>query len=240
MRIGITILKWSLLLILFIFVLSFTKGKHQKQLVSLQEINFELSEERFVKHQTIVDLMLENDINFESTYLNGFQLEELEQCLEGHSSIKNVEVFASQKGNISINITQRKAIVRIITKEDSYYLDENGIVMPVSDYYTARVLAVSGNVSEQNHKDIFEFVSIINKSNFWKAQITQLYLTDNDEWILIPRVGEHKIHFGLLDRIEEKLENLYQFYQQAMPLKGWQTYSDISLKYNNQIICTKK
>ena len=53
-------------------------------------------------------------------------------------------------------------------------------------------------------------------------------------------LGEHKIHFGLLTRVNEKLDNLYQFYQQAMPLKGWQTYSDISLKYKNQIVCTKK
>ena len=43
-----------------------------------------------------------------------------------------------------------------------------------------------------------------------------------------------------LTDINEKLENLYQFYKQAMPLKGWQTYSDISLKYSNQIVCTKK
>ena len=233
------ILRWMLLVVLFIFVLSFTNSKHQKQLVSLQEINFEFSDERFVKHETIVDLMLENDINFDSTYLNRFQLEELEQCLERHSSIKNVEVFASQKGDLSIDIAQRKAVARIITKKDSYYLDEDGIVMPVSENYTERVLVVTGDVSEQNHQDIFEFVNIINKSNFWQAQITQLYLIDN-EWILIPSVGGHKIHFGLLTSAKEKLENLYQFYQQAMPLKGWQTYSDISLKYNNQIICTKK
>ncbi len=79
MRKGIMILRWMLLVVLFIFVLSFTNSKHQKQLVSLQEINFEFSDERFVKHETIVDLMLENDINFDSTYLNRFQLEELEQ-----------------------------------------------------------------------------------------------------------------------------------------------------------------
>ena len=111
--------------------------------------------------------------------------------------------------------------------------------MPISEYYTPRVLVVSGNVSEQNHQEIFEFVNIINKSEFWKAQITQLYLIDK-EYILIPRVGEHKIHFGLLTMVNEKLENLYQLYQQAMPLKGWQTYTDISLQYNNQIVCTKK
>ena len=166
-------------------------------------------------------------------------LEALEQFLEYHPSIENVEVFTSQEGDVSIDIVQRKAVVRIITKDDNYYLDANGKVMPISKHYTPRVLVASGNVSEQNHQEIFDFVNIINESEFWKAQITQLYFIDN-EVILIPRVGEQKIHFGLLTRVNEKLDNLYQFYQQAMPVEGWQTYSDISLKYNNQIVCTKK
>ena len=51
---------------------------------------------------------------------------------------------------------------------------------------------------------------------------------------------EQKIYFGLLTNIHEKLDNLYQFYKQVMPVKGWQTYRDISVKYNNQIVCTKK
>jgi cell division protein FtsQ len=61
-----------------------------------------------------------------------------------------------------------------------------------------------------------------------------------DKVILIPRVGNQKIHFGRLVNSTKKLENLYQFYKQAMPIKGWQTYRDISLKYKNQIVCTKK
>ena len=39
---------------------------------------------------------------------------------------------------------------------------------------------------------------------------------------------------------KEKLDNLYHFYKIAMDLKGWQTYSDINLKFNNQIICVRK
>ena len=233
------ILRWLLVVTLFALVISFTNVKHQQQLVSLDKINIELAEERFINYEIIVDFMLKNDINFDSVCLNQFHLEELEQFLEHHPSIKNAEVFTSQEGDVSIDIIQRKAIVRIITKDDSYYLDANGSVMPISEYYTPRVLVVSGNVSKKNHQEIFAFVNIINKNEFWKAQITQLYLVDK-ECILIPRVGEHKIHFGLLNRVHEKLENLYQFYHQAMPLKGWQTYSDISLKYNNQIVCTKK
>jgi len=239
MKKAIMILRWMLLIVVFILILSFTNGKHQQQLVSLDEINIELAEEQFVNHDIVVDFMFKNGIKFNSVCLNQFQLEELEQFLEHHPSIENVEVFTNQKGDVSIDIIQRKAVVRIITEDDNYYLDAKGSVMPISKQYTPRVLVVSGNVSDQSHQKIFEFVNIINKSPFWKAQITQLYFIDK-ECVLIPRVGEHKIHFGLLTSINEKLDNLYQFYQQAMPLKGWQTYSDISLKYNNQIVCTKK
>ena len=239
MKKAIMILRWLLVIVLFVLVLSFTNGKHQQQLVSLDKINIELAAERFVNHEIVIDFMLENGISFDSVSLNQFQLEALEQFLEYYPSIENVEVFTSQEGDVSIDIIQRKAVVRIITKNDNYYLDANGKVMPISKHYTPRVLVASGNVSEQNHQEIFDFVNVINESKFWKAQITQLHFI-NKEYILIPRVGEHKIHFGLLTRVNEKLNNLYQFYQQAMPVKGWQTYSDISLKYNNQIICTKK
>ena len=239
MKKAIMILRRLLIISLFVLVLSFTNGKHQQQLVSLAKINIELAEERFINHELIIDFMLEKGISFDSVCLNQFQLEELEQFLEHHPSIENVEVFISQKGEVSIDILQSKAIVRIITKDDNYYLDANGKVMPISKHYTPRVLVVSGDVREQNHQKIFDFVNIINESQFWKAQIMQLHFIDN-EVILIPRVGEQKIHFGFLTSVKEKLNNLYQFYQQAIPLKGWQTYSDISLKYNNQIVCTKK
>ena len=239
MKKALNILRWLLVIALFVLVLSFTNSKHQKQLVSLYEINIEFAEERFVNHELVIDFMLENGISFDSVSLNQFQLEALEQFLEYYPSIENVEVFTSQEGDVSIDIVQRKAVVRIITKDDNYYLDANGKIMPISKHYTPRVLVASGNVSEQNHQEIFDFVNIINESEFWKAQITQLHFIDN-EVILIPRVGEQKIYFGLLTRVNEKLDNLYQFYQQAMPVKGWQTYSDISLKYNNQIVCTKK
>jgi len=118
-------------------------------------------------------------------------------------------------------------------------LAQQGINMPLSSEYTPRVLVVTGEVNESNHSSIFSFVEKINKNEFWKSQITQLHFS-KDEVLIVPRVGDQKIHFGTLTNVDEKLGNLYQFYKQAMPVKGWQTYSDISLAYKNQIVCTKK
>ena len=165
-------------------------------------------------------------------------MNELELAFLQHPAIKSAEVYSNQLGLINICLQQRKAIVRIKTEYDDYYLDKRGLKMPLSDNYTPRVLVMTGEINESYHSSIFSFVERINKDKFWKSQITQLHF-NNKEVIIIARVGSQKIHFGTLTDVNTKLANLYQFYKQAMPVKGWQTYSEISLAYNNQIVCTK-
>ena len=233
------ILKWGMLLSLMVVVLSFTNQKQNKQMVFLNQINIEVSEDKFMTEQIALKYIKQQDFNFDSVALSNFYLNELEIAFLQHPAIKNAQVYSNQEGVININLLQRKAVVRIKTDNTDYYLDEQGMKMPLSSEYTPRVLVVTGEVNESKHSSIFSFIEIINKDIFWKSQITQLHFSNN-EVIIIPRVGSQKIHFGTLTDVNKKLGNLYQFYKQAMPVKGWQTYSEISLAYNNQIICTKK
>ena len=233
------ILKWGMLLALMVVVLAFTNKKQEQQLVQLEQINIEASEDKFVTKVLILDYIKKHNFDFDSVEISSFYLNNLEVNLLNHPAIKKVEVYSNQEGMLSIHLQQRKAVVRIKNSSTDYYLDEDGFEMPLSMSYTARVLVVSGDVNSSHHSDIFSFIKTINKTEFWKSQITQLHF-EADEVIVIPRVGDHKIHFGILTNIHEKLDNLYQFYKQVMPVKGWQTYSDISVKYNNQIVCIKK
>ena len=233
------ILKWGILLSLMVVVLSFTNQKQNKQMVFLNQINIEVSEDEFMTEQIALKYIEQHNFNFDSIALSNFYLNELEIAFLQHPAVKNVQVYSNQEGVININLKQRKAVVRIKTDNADYYLDEQGMKMPLSSEYTPRVLVVTGEVNESNHSSIFSFVERINKDKFWKSQITQVHF-NNKEVIIITRVGGQKIHFGTLTDVNKKLGNLYQFYKQAMPIKGWQTYSEISLAYNNQIVCTKK
>ena len=233
------IFKWGMLLSLVGVVLSFTNQKQNRQMVFLNQINIELSDDEFMNEQIALKYIEKNNFDFESVALSSFYLNELEIAFLNHPAIKKAEVYSNQEGMININLQQRKAVVRVKTDNTDYYLDTQGIKMPLSKEYTPRVLVVTGEVNESNHSSVFSFVERINKDKFWKSQITQLHF-NNNEVIIIPRVGSQKIHFGTLTDVNKKLGNLYQFYKQAMPVKGWQTYSEISLAYNNQIVCTKK
>ena len=87
---------------------------------------------------------------------------------------------------------------------------------------------------------LFELANLLSEDDLWAYQIIQIHFSKDKEVILIPRVGNHKIIFGMLKNLEEKFQNLRLFYEQAIRLKGWNSYTDINLKFKNQIVCTKK
>ncbi|MAW21277.1 MAG: hypothetical protein CMD16_02635 [Flavobacteriales bacterium] len=240
MRRVLIIFKWVLVTFLLLVTLSFTNERQTKQLLNLNKISIGVSEEDFINKQIILTYLVANNISFDSVLVNDFQIDDIEEILQLHPGIQDAEVYSNQKGDVNILVEQKKAIVRVKSNFDDCYLDKFGERMDLSENYTPCLLVATGKISSNNYKEIVAFVNEINKSDFWKSQLTQLHYHDDDDIILIPRVGKHKIHVGGLDNIKEKLDHLYQLYNVALPVKGWQTYSDINLKYKNQIICTKK
>jgi cell division protein FtsQ len=70
--------------------------------------------------------------------------------------------------------------------------------------------------------------------------VEQIYLNEKGEYELIPRVGAHVVKFGSFENYREKFRNLKAFYKKGLNNVGWNQYLYINLKYDNQIICTKK
>jgi len=233
------IFKWMLSLALLLVLLVFTNIQQSTQKINLNDIIIKESADNFVSKQIIYNYLTDNLVCFDSVLITDFNKEKLEKMLESHPGIKEVEVFSSQKGGLDILIDQKKAIVRVKSNTEDYYLDEFGKKMQLSDHYIPKLVVATGEITTKDHFGIYEFVKEIDKSDFWNAQITQIHF-EKDDIFLIPRVGDQKINIGDFENIVEKLDNLYQFYKVAMPVKGWQVYSEINVKFKNQIVCAKK
>jgi cell division protein FtsQ len=82
--------------------------------------------------------------------------------------------------------------------------------------------------------------AILEQDPFLKAQITAVEFDENDEIMMYPRIGNHKIIVGNVNRLAEKLKNLKMFYQKGLNKVGWGSYSSINLKFDNQVVCTKR
>ena len=77
----------------------------------------------------------------------------------------------------------------------------------------------------------------LNSNPAWDDQIDKIYISNEGDVILTPRVEEHKIIFGDLNDISHKFEKLNAFYKNILPQEDGEKYKIINLKYKNQIVC---
>ena len=236
---GITFLANLILIVILIGLTSVTNDRQSVQENRLKEIKIIKSNNNFVNRSQLLDFLEFNNIQLDMLISDSYSNYKLEKLVESHPAIKNVEVFSNQKGEIKIRVQQKKAIARVKSSTNDYFLDEYGLEMLKPDNCTQQLIVFTGDISNNDHKEIFSLINTINLSEFWSAQITQVHFEDDDV-ILIPRVGNQKIKVGNLRNIYEKLDKLYHFYKVIIPTKGWEFYKEINLKYNNQIVCTKK
>lgn len=182
--------------------------------------------------------------------INSINVPWLEKKLRSNPMVKTAEVYTDMNGSLNIHIKQRRPILRIINAfNESYYLDEDGLKMPLSPDYTALVPVATGFIFEHGKgrdsaqsstgKDLFKIATYVDKDTFWNAQIEQIFVTAEGEVELIPTIGNQIIFFGDAGDVEDKFKRLLLFYQEGMNRVGWETYSSINVKYKNQIVCKK-
>ncbi|GAB4297590.1 MAG: cell division protein FtsQ [Marinilabiliales bacterium] len=258
------IIFWVIVLIYFIVTLSFVND--QKSFIRCKDIDVKIvdgTENNFIDHRDIIKILRDNKLNVLGYLHDSINLETIEQKIIEHPSVKEANVFTTLDGILHINIKQRKPLFRVLSGNMAYYVDHEGYLMPLSNKYTAKVLLVTGKINEPYSKwygkniietgeqmgegnqksllfDLFELVSYLNSDPFWKSQIHQIFIDDSGDLILIPKIGEHKIILGDINNYKDKMKRLYLFYKHGLRVEGWNKYSVINLKYENQIVCTIK
>lgn len=193
---------------------------------------------RFVSDEKIRKAILGRFDETLGTPLKSLNFERIENFVVEHPAVKECEVYNTIGGRLKIDLFQHMPLFRVFENERTYYIDENGNEMPVFDHYSARVLIVSGAISgEKEH--LIKMARFFRDNPFWKAQIEQIYVKDNGDYVLVPRVGDHLILFGPPERIRQKMRNLKALYKKGMEPREWNQYQVINLKYEGQVLCSK-
>jgi cell division protein FtsQ len=233
--------------------LAFTEVRQQSVLCKKIEININREDENyFINKQDVLKILFSPGDSLIGTPIHRIPVSLLERLLKLNKYVDDADVFIDIKGKLQVNIVQRKPMLRIMNEvQQSYYIDEKGGKMPLSSLYSANVLVANGSIKEQYNgindsistalaRTLFYLGNVIRADKFWNAQIEQIYIEPNQDIVLIPRLGDHKIIFGDTSNANEKFENLLVFYQKAMPKVGWQTYHTINVKFKGQLVCSRR
>lgn len=164
----------------------------------------------------------------------------LEKTLTKDPYIDRALCYKTADNRICIHVTPLTPILRILTDtgEDGY-LDTKGNMLPRGEYSIDLPIATGHITPEYARKNLTVLGRLLQNDAFWNRQIQQIHVTAKGEVELTPRVGNHIILLGPPTNVREKLARMRTFYTEGLNQVGWNKYATISLKYDNQIICTK-
>jgi cell division protein FtsQ len=253
-----------LLLVAYAVVLSgFISSRERTQKISALKIRIaDSTQNKFIRSVEIRHLLEQRKYNFFGKESRSVDLSDIEGSLKTQQFFSTVEAFITEPGVLHVEVRQKTPFVRVFNRfGQGYYLDREGNIIPLSRSFSPYVLVASGfiaepftigqtlNINEVKHDsllrsrqtiyDVYKLAEFITGDKFWNSQIEQIYVNNQYEFELIPRVGSQIIELGRAEDLEEKFENLKILYEKGFNKLGWNQYGKISLKYKNQVVCTK-
>ena len=239
----------------------------QEQIIKSKGIKIEIEEANnnlFVDPIDIKEFLNSRNDFSENRKLSEIDINKIEKSLLTHPAILSAQVSLSIDGILKITIKQREPLVRVFNLSgESFYLDKNANLMPLSENYTARVPVANGFIWETldsykkyNYNDVyknkqlnslftlddlFQISNFISKDTLLNSLVQQIYINQKKEFEFLPAIGEQKIIFGKCENIENKFEKLKVFYKEGLnSIDGWNDYTLIDLRFEGQVVCKKK
>ncbi len=258
----VRIIVWAVSMIAIVVLFGFINQQRKSAICNESKITIlGDSTVQFVVDDDVYHLLRTKGIHIDSLLASDVNLLEIESELIKHPAIQSADVYYNPKGVLCMDIVQRTPVLRVVdTYGESYYIDDQGNYMPLIDRFTARVPVATGAINDPYYKlsmsvkdiiandslairsttdDLFTFVMAARRDTFAWVQMEQLVVRPDGDLEMVPGIGPTSILFGDTKDLEDKFKRLKLFYKEGLPLVGWNAYSALNLKYNNQIICTK-
>ncbi len=225
-----------ILLAILLFVLS--SHRNSNRFLSSKEVQYTDGQNYFITPEIVNKLLIQNYDSVINIRKDILDLKSIEDSLIAHPMIADAEVFVSVSGVLGAQIKQRKPIARIVASP-SYYIDENGQPMPLSEFYSARVPLIAGSY-QQDIEGVLKLLNKLKEDAFMNKHIVGLTIDSHGNIVMHQRTIDLDIDFGKAENINYKFNKYKAFYYKAISDTLIANYSKINLKFNNQVVATKR
>ena len=228
--------------------LAFSYRKLSRVVCSKVEIVIPDGSPRFIDSDDVTAIIRKIDTSLTAKPMNVINTEQIEQTLEKVSCVNDVEVYShitctnlEFQGKLIVKVEQRRPVFHVLNGDEDYYVDSTGVRILLKPRRFQKIPLVTGNPDQQyTTEKLLPMINFIRKDKFWSSQVQQVNVDKNNEIEIVPLIGDQLIEFGDPENFEEKFRNLKALYEQGFSKTGWQNYRKISVKYKNQVVCTKR
>lgn len=171
-------------------------------------------------------------------------LDSIERILNNLDNIEHAEAFISYDGSrsyVKVEAQPMKPVARVFDRDKSYYINRAGKRLTANARYHIDVPVVTGDFSRRiTPLHVLPFLDYLHKDPTFAAMVSAINVEPDGDIIVIPMLDGHVINFGDTTRLRDKVVRLMRVYQDVMKVKGWNYYDTISLKWNGQVVATRR
>ncbi len=195
----------------------------------------------FVTPQGILSDLKGQGIKVVGKYMGDINASDIEEALKMSPYLENADCVKCQDGRLLIRVSQLVPVFRVFDGDDSYYVNRAGKRMAANAYYHSDVPVVQGHFTRAYPPTrMLPLIDYVESDSLLHSLVTMYCVRDTNNIILVPNISGHVVNIGNIDGMENKFAKLKLFYSEVLPKRGWNTYDTISVKWNHQIVATRR
>lgn len=175
----------------------------------------------------------------DSMAASAVDLGRIERILGGVDNIEHVNCYRRNDDKIAIDVVPMVPVARVFDGGKSYYINRNGKRLTANARYQVDAPVIIGRFdSVGNPATLLPLIERVASEKAWSELVDSYSVAANGDVIIIPSISGHVVNFGDVSMIDDKFKRLTAFYRQVMPVKGWNYYDTVSVKFAGQIVAS--
>lgn len=174
--------------------------------------------------------------------LNTINTLEIEKYLSRFNNFETVDCILTPEGKLRVTAVPMIPEIRVFEPDGkSYYINKDGKRIKADAKFFVDVPIVLGDFSKNmKPTELLPVVRFIKGDPQLRDIVSSVKADGRENILLIPRIGGHVINIGDTTRLAEKRQGILTAYMSILPRRGWETYDTISVKFRNQVVCTRR
>ncbi len=238
MRINWNYIKLLALVLIIGGLYAFSGIRNQQKKIDGMHVEFVGDQNLYIDQDMVNKLLIQKFGGLENLPKEKLVLNAMEKAVEANKMVKSAQVYLTVDGELTSKIVQRKPIGRI-EGDSKFYMDDEGNRMPLSSIHSARVPIITGKITGESLKDVYEILKYINQDDFLRKNVIGIHIEDVEKYQLKFRVENFVVHLGSIENLEQKFSNFKAFYTKARKDETLENFAMVNLEFNNQVVCTK-
>lgn len=196
---------------------------------------------RFITDKFILSELDRMGFKVKGKQLDAINVEQIERAFDKQYYVEHVECYTCSDNCLRIDVEPVQPVMRVFDGGESYYINRAGKHVPANAGFFIDLPTVTGHFSKQfRPTKLLPLVDYLNNHPDADVLVSAIMVKDPRNIFIVPKVAGLLVNLGDLSDLDKKFNKLTRFYREVMPVKGWDFYDTITLKWHGQIVASKR